>query len=241
MVTSSTKRKSNTGSFHLFGNGVPTIRRLHSFLEPYRILDMDALKTGTIIKERRKELGYTQKVLAELLFLEPKTISKWETGKGFPDISHIAKLSEILGIEATKIIEGEIKKKTKDSGNLKRMSFYLCPECNNLLWSTSSASIFCCAERLSPLVPAEEKIDAEISLIDGSYYITTKHEMTKENYILFIALQKDDTLTLKRLYPEGESAATFARTIRGNLYIGTSKGELFSFKIQDKKDGLYLI
>lgn len=202
---------------------------------------MDALKTGTIIRARRKELGYTQKALAELLFLEPKTISKWETGKGFPDISHISKLSEILGLEATKIIEGEIKKKTKDSGNLKRMSFYLCPECNNLLWSTSSATIFCCAEKLAPLSISEGKLEADISIIDGSYYLSIKHEMTKENYILFVALQKDDTLTMKRLYPEGEASVTLPRTIRGNLYIGNSKGELFSFKIHDKKEELYLI
>ena len=80
---------------------------------------MDTVKTGLIIKTRRKELGYTQKELAEKLFVEAKTISKWETGKGFPDISHIGNLSEVLGIEATRIIEGEIQKKNKDSGNLK--------------------------------------------------------------------------------------------------------------------------
>lgn len=201
---------------------------------------MDTVKTGLIIKTRRKELGYTQKKLAEKLFVEAKTISKWETGKGFPDISHIGSLSEVLGIEATRIIEGEIKKKNKDSGNLKRMSFYLCPECNNVLWSTSSASIFCCGVKQEALTISEKKLDAYIELIDDSYYITICHEMTKENHILFVSLVKDDMIITKRLYPEGEAAVSFPRTIRGTLYIGTSKGEFYRFTISDRKDGLIL-
>ncbi|MBR0448529.1 MAG: helix-turn-helix transcriptional regulator, partial [Peptococcaceae bacterium] len=40
---------------------------------------MDNQKTGELIRALRKEKGYTQKQLAELLHISPKTISKWET------------------------------------------------------------------------------------------------------------------------------------------------------------------
>ena len=54
---------------------------------------MDLSKTGKLISELRKEKGLTQKAVAEKLGVCPKTVSKWETGHGFPDISLISELS----------------------------------------------------------------------------------------------------------------------------------------------------
>ena len=48
---------------------------------------MDQLKTGKFIAEMRKEQGLTQRALAEKLMISDKTVSKWECGNGFPDIS----------------------------------------------------------------------------------------------------------------------------------------------------------
>lgn len=68
---------------------------------------MDAMKTGKIISERRKELGLTQKTLSEKLFISDKAISKWERGLCFPDISILIPLTEILQISLYDLLKGE--------------------------------------------------------------------------------------------------------------------------------------
>lgn len=79
---------------------------------------MDASKTGSFIAELRKSKGYTQKTLAERLDVSDKAISRWETGKGFPDTSLLKPLSDELGISVSELLAGEripeetIKEKT---------------------------------------------------------------------------------------------------------------------------------
>lgn len=201
---------------------------------------MDTIKTGQIIKKRRIELGFTQKELSKLLFVEPKTISKWETGKGYPDLSNLPRLSEVLGLETSMLLKGELVKKERDSGNLRRMSFYLCPDCNNILWSTSSSSIFCCGNRLNPLKACNRELGVKISIVDNSYFLEIESPMTKNDHILFISFERDDTLFLKRLYPESSAETYIPRLMRGTLYIGKSSGELFVFKLRDTKEKLEL-
>ncbi len=62
------------------------------------------MKIDELIKTKRTALNLTQKQLAEALFLSPKTISRWETGRGFPDLSMIPKLAEVLGITGDEIL-----------------------------------------------------------------------------------------------------------------------------------------
>ena len=68
---------------------------------------MDLKKTGNLIAARRKELGLTQKELAERLQVTDKAISRWETGKGLPETSLLQPLANILGISITEIVNGE--------------------------------------------------------------------------------------------------------------------------------------
>lgn len=68
---------------------------------------MDQVKTGKFISQLRKELKLTQRELAEKLNISDKTISKWETGKGFPEISLMLPLCEILGINVNELLSGE--------------------------------------------------------------------------------------------------------------------------------------
>ncbi|MBQ4546096.1 MAG: helix-turn-helix transcriptional regulator [Oscillospiraceae bacterium] len=68
---------------------------------------MDNLRTGNLIKELRTGKGLTQKELAEKLSVSVAAVSKWENGKGFPDISILEPLSEALDISITEIIKGE--------------------------------------------------------------------------------------------------------------------------------------
>ena len=69
---------------------------------------MNQEKIGKLIKKLRKNKGLTQQDLADLLNLSPKTISKWECGKGCPDISILNELSNILGISVTELLNGEV-------------------------------------------------------------------------------------------------------------------------------------
>ena len=68
---------------------------------------MNNEKTGMLIAQIRKENSLTQKQLADRIGVSNATISKWETAKGFPDISLIEPLAEALGISVSEIIAGE--------------------------------------------------------------------------------------------------------------------------------------
>lgn len=76
---------------------------------------VDIVKIGNFILECRKNKNLTQKQLAEKLFVEPKTISKWETGKGLPDVSSMEKLCNELEISLSELFIGEhIKKEVNE-------------------------------------------------------------------------------------------------------------------------------
>lgn len=68
---------------------------------------MDKEKTGQLITELRKEKGFTQKELADILNVTDKAVSKWERGLSFPDISMLEPLSEVLDISIMEILAGE--------------------------------------------------------------------------------------------------------------------------------------
>ena len=68
---------------------------------------MDLQKVGNFIRDKRKAKNFTQLELAEKIFVSEKTISKWETGKGFPDTSLIVPLCEVLEISANELLSGE--------------------------------------------------------------------------------------------------------------------------------------
>lgn len=74
---------------------------------------MDLNKISNYIKKKRRELGITQEELAEKLFVTEKAISRWETGRGTPDISLLIPLSNELGVEVSEILNGEDNKKSK--------------------------------------------------------------------------------------------------------------------------------
>ncbi len=69
---------------------------------------MDQVKTGKFIAERRRALGLTQRELAEKLSVSDKTISKWECGKGLPEVSLMLPLCELLSINVNELLTGEM-------------------------------------------------------------------------------------------------------------------------------------
>ncbi len=81
---------------------------------------MDLLKNGRLLYNLRKEKNLTQKQVADLLGISPKTVSKWETGHGFPDVSTISMLADILGVSEKTLLCGGIKQNIQEVGNIFR-------------------------------------------------------------------------------------------------------------------------
>ena len=69
---------------------------------------MDQTRIGTFIAVLRKEKGLTQKELAEQIGISDKTVSKWETGNGMPDIAYLSPLCEVLDINVNELLSGEM-------------------------------------------------------------------------------------------------------------------------------------
>lgn len=68
---------------------------------------MDSIRFGSFVVQLRKEQNLTQRELARRLNVTDKAISKWETGKGFPDIKLLEPLAQALGISLVELIQGE--------------------------------------------------------------------------------------------------------------------------------------
>ena len=68
---------------------------------------MDQVKIGQFIKTTRKEKGLTQREVAEILGISEKTVSKWETGNGLPEVSLMLPLCELLAISVNELLSGE--------------------------------------------------------------------------------------------------------------------------------------
>ena len=79
---------------------------------------MDIIRTGNLIKELRIEKGLTQKELAEKICVSTAAVSKWENGKGFPDISILEQLSAELGISITELVKGEKSEENKETDSI---------------------------------------------------------------------------------------------------------------------------
>ena len=165
---------------------------------------MDQNKTGDLIRRLRADMGLTQKQLAQKLYVSDKAVSKWECGKGSPDLSLLSALSGVFGIDIEILLSGEIFKNETEKGNMKKMRFYVCKDCGNIITSTSDAAVTCCGNRLTALEGRKADEDEMLTVDDigGEWYITTHHEMTKEHYISFVAYQSDNNVMMFKQYPE---------------------------------------
>ena len=71
---------------------------------------MDAQKFGTFIAQCRKEKGMTQSELAAKIMVTDKAVSRWERGKGFPDINLLLPLAEALEVSVFELMHSERQK-----------------------------------------------------------------------------------------------------------------------------------
>lgn len=194
---------------------------------------MDLSKTGSLIYNLRREKGFTQKQVAEKLGVCAKTVSKWETGHGFPDVGLICKLSDIFGINIEKLLEGEIIESETEAGNMKRTKFYVCEKCGSILTSVGNAEISCCGRKLKPLSAnvSDEMHKPNIEETENDYYITFSHPMEKEHYISFVAYVRFDRVLMVRLYPEQGAELRMPQMRGGKLYFYCVRDGLFEMRI----------
>ena len=190
---------------------------------------MDCEKIGKLLYTLRQEKAMTQKQLADLMNISDKAISKWERGLGCPDVSLLPELSQILGVNIEEILAGKIELNETMGGNMKKLKFYVCPQCGNLLTATGDANLSCCGKRLEALTPekASEEHSLNIEPVEDELYIASPHEMTKEHYISFVAYVTGDRLLLVKQYPEWNLQLRFHKSGHGKLYFHCSKHGLF--------------
>ncbi len=200
------------------------------------MIKMNTYVTGAIIKRLREEKNMTQLALAEKLSVSDKAVSKWETGRGYPDITLVEPLATALGVSVIELLSGgEVINKNK-SFNMKRAKFYVCPVCGNVIVSCGEAVISCCGVILMPQEAEESDGGHEIKAetVEDEYYVTLTHEMTKSHYISFIAALTDSGISLTKLYPEQMAQARFKINRTYALYAYCNRHGLFMLKIKKR-------
>lgn len=194
---------------------------------------MNAYITGATIKTIREGKGLTQAELADVLGVTPKAVSKWETGKGFPDISLLEALANALDTSVIELLNGEQIVNKNRASNMLRTKFYVCPICGNIIYAVGDALISCCGITLCAL-EAEEFDDAHklfVEDVESEQFITIDHDMTKSHYISFIAFVSCDKVQLVKLYPEGNAETRLELRGHGFLYAYCNKhGLMFKRK-----------
>ena len=194
---------------------------------------MNNYVTGAAIKQLREKCGMTQAVLAERIGVSNKAVSKWETGKGLPDVSLLQPLAKELGVSLIELMNGEPIANKNISSNLLRSKFYVCPVCGNVIHCVGAAVISCCGIVL-PALEAEE-MDEEhgirVERVEDEHSISLEHPMTKQHYISFLAFVSTDSIRLVKLYPEGDAATRLQLRGGGYIYAYCNRHGLFRLRV----------
>ena len=194
---------------------------------------MNTYVTAGTIRKLREVRGLTQAELAEKIGVSSKTVSKWETGKGLPDISLLQPLAQTLGISVIELMNGEHVTNRNVSANMLRCRFYVCPVCGNVIYSTGNAVISCCGITLPALEAetADEEHELTIENVEDEQFITVRHSMTKQHFISFAAFVTSDRIQLVKFYPEGNAETRMQLRGMGCLYYYCNRHGLFQKKI----------
>ena len=150
---------------------------------------MNQYITGAAIRELREQKNMTQLQLAEILGVSDKTVSKWETAKGYPDITLLEPIADAFGISVPELLSGHLIKNANVSANMLRSKFYICPVCGNVIHSMGEAVIHCHGIQLMP----------------------GEAEMTDENHMIFIerAEERERNPHPTPIYTESEKKAYY--------------------------------
>ncbi|MBQ6530567.1 MAG: helix-turn-helix domain-containing protein [Clostridia bacterium] len=204
---------------------------------------MNQYVTGAVIKELREKNNLTQAQLAGILNVSDKTVSKWETAKGYPDITLLEPIAEAFRVSIAELLSGNTISNMNVSSNVMRSKIYVCPICGNVIYSMGEAVIHCHGVSLTPC-EAEETNESHkifIGKSDDEYYVRLEHEMTKTHYISFIAAFSSDKIQMVKLYPEGNAEARFKIDGVKKILFYCNKDGLFGIDtvkgIDDRESG----
>lgn len=172
---------------------------------------MNQYVTGAVIKGLREKNEMTQLQLANKLGVSDKTISKWETGRGYPDITLLETIADTFSISVTELISGNTVFNSNVSANVLKSKFYICPICGNVIHSMGEAVIHCHGILLTAAEPEETDENHKILIerVEDEYYVCIEHDMKKSHYISFVAAESSDRIQMVKLYPEGNAEARF--------------------------------
>lgn len=198
---------------------------------------MDQYVSAATIKMLREKKKLTQTQLADILGVSDKTVSKWETAKGLPDITLLEPIAKALGVSVIELMTGECITNLNRSSNMLRSSLYVCPICGNVIHMTGQAVVSCCGVNL-PVLEFEKcnaEHDINIEIDDTEAYITIpNHAMTKNHNISLIAYVTTNRFEAVKLYPESEAEARFTmrgRSNHGVIYVYCNHHGLFMKRI----------
>lgn len=193
---------------------------------------MTGYVTGSTIKMLREKKKYTQKQLADILKVSDKTVSKWETGRGLPDITMLEPISSALGVSVTELLSGEQMNNGNKSANMMKSVFYVCPVCGNVIHSIGEGAFSCCGIKLPPLEAEDaEGHELKAERIENDYYITVDHPMSREHFISFFAYVTGSRVQLVKQYPEQNAEARVPVSGHGIIYAFCNKHGLFAKRI----------
>ena len=205
---------------------------------------MNQYVTGAVIRELREKKNLTQAELAEKLCVSDKTISKWETAKGYPDISLLEPIARVFGVSITELISGNAVINANVSSNMLRSKFYVCPVCGNIVHSMGEAVLHCHGVLLTPCQAEETDETHKIFMekVEDEYYVRIEHDMTKKHYISFIAAVSSDRIQMVKLYPEENAEARFQINGVKQILFYCNRDGLFSINVMkgiDDKEPSY--
>ena len=197
---------------------------------------MDNYVTGTAIRSQREKKGITQEELAARIHVSAKAVSKWETGKGFPDVSLLEPLAAALGISVIELLSGSAVQNRNRAANMIRSRIYVCPVCGNVIQASGEAVVSCCGVTL----PAQEAEEADVDhpirveIAENEYFVSVAHPMTKEHHISFLAAVSDRDVQFVRLYPEENAEARFRISGVRYLYAYCNRHGLFQCRVGNR-------
>ena len=198
---------------------------------------MAAYITGDFIRTQREERGLTQRELAEAVGVTDKAISKWETGRGLPDVTLLEPLASALSVSLAELLSGERIVNKNRAGNLSRSHFYVCPLCGNTLFASGNAAISCCGIALPPLEAddPDDLLPLSCELVDGEIYLSAEHPMEKGHFVGFLAYVTTDQVFMRKLYPEQAAEARFPYRGSGTVYAFCNRHGLVSRRVRAPK------
>ena len=191
---------------------------------------MDNAKIGKLIYKLRKEQNMTQLQLAQQMNISDKTVSKWERGLGCPEVSLLPEVSKLFGVDLEKLLSGQLETNARLGGDMKKLQFYSCPDCGNIITAMTATSLSCCGRKLQPLQPkrATEHKRLVVEKVEDDFYITTAHPMERGHYIAFVALLSGDSIMLRKQYPQWELQVRIPIFAHGRLLWYCNKHGLFA-------------